>query len=508
MKILTVKQMRRADEYTIGTLGVPSLELMERAGRALAREAEAMIGLNGKRIRERALVVCGGGNNGGDGFVCARVLLSRGQEADVVLVAEKTSAECAENKARFLEAGGKIVKDMPQSGYALVVDCLLGTGFHGALSAPLRNAVEGIAALKANGAKVLSADIPSGVHGDNGRVEGAAVVADKTLCIGEIKAGTYLGDGIDCAGEILREDIGIALPEDGYAVLLDDALVSGLLPVRKRNTHKGSYGKAAIVAGSAAYTGAAYLATAACLRAGAGYTALFTPAGILPYYMLKAPEALLAPICAGDSFRFDEAVMRGLLGYQSVAYGMGLGASEEVAKGAEYLVRRYEGKLILDADAINALAAYRKEELGAIFKAKKCDVLLTPHIKEFSRLSGKTTEQVCDEGLFAATDLAKEHGVCTLLKNAVTTVTDGERIFVNAAGTSGQAKGGSGDVLSGVLASLCACGLPCLEAACAGAYVTGKAAFLAAEKCGEDSLTASDTIGYLGEAFKSIRKYG
>lgn len=504
MKIVTSKQMREADKYTIETLGVNALELMKRAGRALADEAEKMLDLRGKRIRERVLVVCGGGNNGGDGFVCARILIARGQEADVVFFAEKASAECEENKTRFLQAGGRILSETPTAGYALAVDCLLGTGFHGELSAPIKKAIGAINALKTNGAKVLSADVPSGVDGDNGSVREIAVRADKTLCIGEIKAGVYLGDGIDHAGEILRADIGIEFPTDEHATLLHSEWVEARIPKRKRNTHKGSYGKAAIVAGSKEYTGAAYLATAACLRAGAGYTALFTPTRILPQYMLKAPEALLVPLCKGTKMHFEDAELSRLLSYQSVAYGMGMGVSKEVAKGAEYLIQNYTGKLVLDADAINSLAAYGKKTLSAVFAAKKCEVIVTPHVKEFSRLSGTEIPEILERGLLAATDFAKTHGVTVLLKNAVTIVTDGKEIFVNTTGGTGQAKGGSGDVLSGVIASLCACGLSGLDAACAGAYLSGKAAEIATRQQGEYSLTASDIIACLGKAFLSL----
>lgn len=506
MKIVTTSQMREADAHTIASQGVNGLELMKRAGAALADEAENMLDLRGKRIRERVLVVCGGGNNGGDGFVCARILTKRGQEADVVFFAEKTSAECAEAKNRFLQLGGKILTQMPKNGYSLVVDCLLGTGFHGELSEPMKKAIAGINALKAQGAKVLAADIPSGVDGDNGCVREIAVQADKTLCLGEVKAGVYFGDGIDYAGEVLRADIGIVFPNGNYATLLNSGYVAGLLPHRKRNTNKGDYGKAAIVAGCKEYTGAAYLAMAACLRAGAGYTTLFTPAKLLPQYMLKAPEALLVPLCKGTKMHFEDAELDRLLGYSSIAYGMGMGVSKDVAKGAEYLIENYTGKLVLDADALNSLAVYCAKEIDNVFAKKKCDVVITPHVKEFSRFTSQKTSAILENGLYAATGFAKKHGVSVLLKNAVTTITDGEKIFLNTAGGAGQAKGGSGDVLSGVIASLCACGFSGLDAACAGAYLTGKAAELAMEKYGEYSLTARDTIEYLGEAFTNIQK--
>lgn len=284
------------------------------------------------------------------------------------------------------------------------------------------------------------------------------------------------------------------------AEVLKKADVARLLPPRKRESHKGTYGKAAIVGGSLEYTGAAYLSAAACLRSGAGYTALFVPRDILPYYILKAPELLLKGISEGDRYSFDEEKMRELLDYDAVAYGMGMGVSEEVAKGAAYLLEGYTGRLILDADALNSLAAY-KRPLPAV---KNRDVVLTPHAKEFSRLSGKTTEEILEEPVEAARSFSKAHGVNVLLKSAVSVVTDGESATLNFTGCSGQAKGGSGDVLSGVIAGLCAQGSSTLDGARAGAYIAGLAAELAAREYGEYSMTATDEIAYLGKAFSGI----
>lgn len=491
--------MREADEYTIGTLGVPSLLLMERAGIALADEAEA-VAPHGK-----ICCVCGGGNNGGDGFVCARILRSRGREVTVVFYAEKQSADCRVNMEKWTASGGEVMTELSEKP-ALIVDCLYGTGFRGSLLDKDMSVVKTIHILKKQGAKVLSADIPSGVNGENGRVEGIAVFADRTLCIGELKMGVLLGDGIDHVGEIKRTDIGIKLPTGEYASLIDRENVRLLLPERKRNSHKGTYGKAAIVAGSLEYTGAAYLAASACLRSGAGYTALFAPSDILPYYILKAPEILLKSTNEGDRYAFNEEYMQECLAYDSIAYGMGMGVSEEVAFGAAWLVTHYEGKLILDADGLNSLALYKKEELSQIFKDKKCDVLLTPHGKEFSRLSGIGVKEVISEGVSVAKALAEKWDVSVLLKNAVSVITDGKRTALNASGCSGQAKGGSGDVLSGVLAGLCAMGLSAYEAGIVGAYLFGKAAELAARETGEYSLTATDVIAYLGRAFLFVSK--
>lgn len=495
MYVLTNKQMREADAYTVQTLGVPSLLLMERAGIALADEAEKLAP-DGK-----IACVCGGGKNGGDGFVCARILKSRGRKTSVVFYAEKQADECRVNMEKWLAIGGEIEKNIPLDS-TLLVDCLYGTGYKGRLLNEDMGTVGQINSLKKSGVKVLAADIPSGVNGENGLVEGIAVQADVTLCLGELKTGLFLGDGIDHAGEIKRADIQIQLPSEArYARLMDDAEACALLPTRKRNSHKGTYGRAAIVAGSMEYTGAAWLSAAACLRSGVGYATLFLPSRLLPFYLLKTPELLLKSTNEGDRYVFNEESMRELLHYDSIAYGMGMGISEEVALGATWLLTRYEGKLLLDADGLNSLAAYRKEELAQIFACKKCDVVLTPHCREFSRLTGIGVKELMSDGYAVAQSVAEKWGVTILLKNAVSVLTDGERTTLCAAGCSAQAKGGSGDVLSGIIAGLCATGLSIYDGSALGAHLCGRAAELAAKKYGEYSTTPSDVISYLGGAF-------
>lgn len=276
--------------------------------------------------------------------------------------------------------------------------------------------------------------------------------------------------------------------------------VSTLLPKRRADSHKGDYGRAAIVAGSEEYSGAAWLAMSACLRAGAGYTALFTPQTLVPYFYFKEPEALLIPSNEGGRYAFNEERMRQVCGYSAVAYGMGMGESEETARGACFLLAEYTGKLILDADALNALAKYRKTELKNIFQTKKCEVVITPHSKEFSRLIGKSVEEIINNHDIASA-FSKEYGVTVLLKNAISLITDGARSVYNVSGCSGQAKGGSGDVLSGVLAGLCAQGANVFDGACAAAYLTGKTAELVGKEKSEYAMLPRDVIEALPKAF-------
>ncbi len=288
--------------------------------------------------------------------------------------------------------------------------------------------------------------------------------------------------------------------------IADKEFVRRLLPKRTRVSHKGTYGRAAIVGGSMTYTGAAYLSAAACLRSGAGYTALFLPREILPYYVLRLPEVLLECVCDGGRYAFNEENMQKLLAYDAVAYGMGMGVSEEVCRGAAWLLSLYEGKLVLDADALNSLAKYAAD-IRALFRASRADVMITPHVKEFSRLTGCTVEKIAAALSDSATAWAAENGATVVLKSYYTAISDGAKSYLSETGNSGQAKGGSGDVLSGVLVGLCAMGAPTLSAGICGAYLTGKAAEIAVRKTGEYALTASDVIASLGSAFLFVTEH-
>lgn len=496
MKVLTNEQMRAADRYTIDEMGVSALELMERAGEALCRTAKEMA------PKGKILIVCGGGNNGGDGFVCARRLLADARSADVVYLGEKASTECQINRAEFEMNGGKILDAFPEEKkYALVIDCLFGTGYR-RREKNERETFDVINEFKASGAKILSADLPSGLA-DNGDGQGG-VIADQTLCLGEIKTAAVLGDGLDHCGELLRADIGICLPgqEDEYALLADAELVKTLLPKRKRNTHKGSYGRAAIVGGSVRCTGAAQLAFSACLKGGAGYTSLYLPENIFPAFLLKNPEGLLVP-CRE---KFDEKDYLPLLGETAIGVGVGMTTEGRTLPLLRFLLKNYTGKLLIDADGLNALALMEEEECEGLFRQKKCEVLLTPHVKEFARLLKADVADVTESAIERAKEYAKRQGVTVLLKGASTVVTDGERVRICACGNAGLAKGGSGDTLTGLITSLLATGLSPLDGGVAGAYVAGLAAELACENCAENALTATDVIAHLGMTFLRVQR--
>ena len=287
-------------------------------------------------------------------------------------------------------------------------------------------------------------------------------------------------------------------------VFLTKDEVKKLLPKRKRESNKGDYGRTVIVGGSKRYGGAAYLSALAALRSGVGYTTLCVPEGLQAGYFLRLPEALLETVSGEDELRFHQAEFKKLCVYDSIAYGMGLGMSEDVAMGVEYLLEKYQGKLILDADGINSLQLLEKERLDELFKNKKCDVIITPHVKEFSRITGKSVEEILENPLKHATDFASEKQITVLLKGHVSVITDGRKTLINERGCSGQAKGGSGDVLSGVIAGVAAQGVSLFEAGASAAYLVGNAAEIGAKEWSDYSLLPRDVVEFLGKSFLEI----
>lgn len=292
------------------------------------------------------------------------------------------------------------------------------------------------------------------------------------------------------------------------AEILTGERVKEMLPPRFSDSNKGDYGKTAILAGSARYSGAAVLALSGALRGGAGYVAAGVPEKLIFPLIGKIPEALLLPLSRGKRWKFSEKLLKNILGYDSLAAGMGMENTAETAKIVSFLLSRYTGKLILDADGLNALARrYSAGGAADVLRIKSCAAAITPHPAEFARLTGLGVEEIRKNGEEIAEKYAAENGVTVLLKGAAgnkSVITDGKNTFLNATGNSGMAKGGSGDVLSGLIASIAASGAGVFEAACAGAYLAGKAAEIAVKETGEYSLTASAEAEKIGAAFLSL----
>ena len=306
--------------------------------------------------------------------------------------------------------------------------------------------------------------------------------------------------------------------------ILRSAEVKAMLPPRKAVSNKGTYGKAAILAGSMRYSGAAVLAAQGALCGGAGYVALCVPKKLKIALIGRLPEAILLDVCPGDEWKFRPKNLRSILQYNSIAAGMGMGNTKNTAKIIAFLLKNYEGKLLIDADGINALACfYGANGAAELFKAKKCAALITPHPLEFARLTGADntalSENDGERAIEEAKKYAAENGVTVLLKGvseAKTLIVSGENgenaenaekaenIALNATGNSGQAKGGSGDTLAGLIAAIATSGADLFSAACAGAYLAGKAAEIAVKQTSEYALTATKIAEYIGKAILDL----
>ena len=473
--ILSVNQMKNADRYTIESLGISDGELIKRVGGAVADEIA-------KRFSNGNVLVCiGKGNNGEDGKV----------------VAEKLS-EFGFTVTRFFAEDGDFT--VFNKDYDIVVDALFGTGLNREVTGVYKSAIEKINGLNAF---IVSVDIPSGLNGDNGTVMGACVKADLTCAVEYVKTGHLLGDGLDFCGEIKVLCVGIESEKTDFSLRLEDPDVKKYFMPRKRNVNKGSFSKAAIVGGSREYSGSVLLSLNAlsALKCGLGYANLTVPESLYPQYLGIAPECTMG-FLKDENGRviYDDEGLYKLLKYDAVSFGMGMGVSEEIYKSLKYLLKNFTGELIIDADGLNSLSKYGVE----ILLNKKCGVILTPHVKEFSRLSGLTVGDILSRPIECAKDFAVKYGVTVLLKSATSVITDGNAVYINTAGTNALAKGGSGDTLSGLIAGLITREGKRAEKVAAANYLFGTAARIATEEENEYTVSATDVIKYLPKAINSL----
>jgi NAD(P)H-hydrate epimerase len=494
--VLTPEEAAALDRAT-QAVGTSARALMERAGAAVAR---ACLDLLGGGYGRRAVVVCGKGNNGGDGFVAARHLERAGVRTAVVLLEPEASA-AAENLGRLRrETAARVVPFERGSLSAelrradIAVDAIFGTGFRGAPEGPWADA---IAAVNAADAPVVAVDIASGVDGATGSVEGAAVRAALTVTFGAAKLGSVLLPGAEYAGDVRVVDIGFdddALPSE--VGLTEPADVEAALPVRATDGHKKASGTVVVVAGSRTMTGAVRLVARAAARAGAGYVVVAVPSSILPIVQAGLTEAVFLPLpeTPDGAVAFDGLgpALDALGRAHAVAIGPGLGRDRETVRFVRELVRESPVPAVLDADALNAFAG----EATAI-AGRKADAVLTPHLGELERLAGRPPADPVTE----ARALAAGADAVALVKGTRTVVaaTDG-RVRVNPTGTPALATAGTGDVLTGTIGGLLARSVHPFDAAWAAAFVHGLAGIAAGEALG-DGVVAWDVAERLPEAF-------
>lgn len=493
-KVTTVDNMRKSDAATIAN-GISGRELMYRAAMGIFSQQQ----WSGK-----SAILTGGGNNGGDGFALAYILYKNGYQCDIYMVKEKFTADslyyyekCKQNNIEIFAFDNQT----KLNNYQRVVDCIFGTGFKGKPQELAEKAIKEINRSK----YVICADINSGLNGDNGKAE-LAVKSDVTISVGCYKTGHFLNDAKDYIKALKNVDIGIQLVEDPF-YLIENTDLKDVFIKRKSNSHKGVYGKVLLIGGCVMYSGAIKLTAMsnAALRMGAGLATVAVPASIaqslLPYML----EATLYPLPEKNGFiKYDKlALKKAMTGVKSVAMGMGLGKGEDNYKIIKFIVENFDIPIVIDADGLNALQSQNLEFL----KGKK--VIITPHVKEFSRISGIDINYVIDNPVYHAKQFAAKYGIIVLLKGSSTIVTDGHEVYLTNTGTPGMAKGGSGDVLSGIIAGINAFSNQSflMNVACA-AYINGKAAEYAVQEKNEYSVVASDTINNIYKAINFIISEG
>lgn len=491
-KVVDVKTMRESDAETI-RLGTPGRELMWRAAKGVFESYP---------WRGRTAIVCGSGNNAGDGFALALLLTDTKIECTVFLLSDAFSPDGAYYYGKCKEKGVKICAFAEKENfhaYTEIVDCIFGTGFHGTARGLAADAIK---AINESEKTVISVDINSGLNGENGLSE-LCVHSDLTVSIGFYKYGHFLGQAKDVMKQRVNIDIGIGL-HGTCRYLAEAGDFQDSLKPRLQNSHKGAYGYVSILGGCMEYSGAVKLANLSCaaLRAGCGVAQLIVPqslaASVSPY-LLESTLALLPD--KDGHMRFDPAALDRVLARQkALAIGMGWGTSPENQPILAHILQNYDIPLVIDADGLNTLA---NTDLN-LLKQTKCRVLLTPHMKEMERLSGASIGEIANDPIGIAERFATEYGVTLLLKGPTTVVTDGKTTYLVDRGCAGMATAGSGDVLSGILVGLLGYA-ECtpLTAAC-GAYIAGRAGELAQDDLNPISMTASDTVAHIAMAISEM----
>lgn len=512
MKLVTAKEMKALDVQAQNDYAMPGILLMDNAAQAVAEAVhEALTALEGERV----VIFCGGGNNGGDGLGAARWLQSYGVSVRAFVVGAALDAvqgDAALELAMFTKAGGRVealsteddwvLAELAASKADVLVDALLGTGFHGELEGDVLRACE---LLNKSEKYILAVDIPTGVNADNGAVCEQAVRADHTVTMALVKTGLLLYPGREYCGDIELADISMPVKlvenyqSDKYR--LTDEIVRELLPLRKANAHKGDAGRVVICAGSPGYTGAAALASDAAVKAGAGLVSLYTPLSsrdvlaiklteVMVHGLLERMPGILGGGAASDVASSAEAA-------DVLAIGPGLGTSESTQEAVRTILQKITTPVVIDADALTALAGHT--EILAAMQAQK---VLTPHPGEMARLTGLEIAEIEADRINVAKKYAEEWQAIVVLKGAPTVIgCPNGTVYVNSTGNSSLATGGSGDVLTGIIAGLAAQEISLQEAAICGVYLHG----LAAELTGIDiGLAAGELAALLPQAREQV----
>jgi NAD(P)H-hydrate epimerase len=510
MRVLNTQQMREADRQTIDEIGIPSIVLMENAGRqAVAAMEAAFDDLSTSKVG----VLCGRGNNGGDGFVVARTLAQRGIAAIVFLLG--SVAEVRGDARTNLEILGRVGLTVVEIANAqewelhfsevsdcdLIVDAIVGTGFHGPVTGLLETVIADVNGL---GVPIVAIDLPSGVSADSHEVDGDAIEASMTVTLAAPKIPLILPPADAYGGDLVIADIGIPTSVvdelDGpWLELLTRERMRELVPARAADSHKGDFGRVLVIAGSTGRTGAAHLAATGALRSGAGLVTIATARSAVATVAAMMPEYMTEPLEETSGGSIDFSAVDRVLDFKAdvIALGPGLGQDPSTVAFVQAIVERSGVPLVLDADALNAFDGDPERLVGR----DGVDVIITPHPGEMARLLNVSIEQVQADRVEHAREFAASHRVHVVLKGHRTIIAGPEgRTFVNLTGNAGMATGGTGDLLTGMIAAWFAQLLDA-EAACKLAvYLHGSAGDLAEADEGELALLPTDIAAHLGDA--------
>lgn len=525
MRVCTVNEMRNLDRTAIREYGIPGELLMENAGEAVyfailmefGRDSLDPLDGSGPGIEGlRFTILCGGGHNGGDGFVVARKLRSSGGEVRVIVLSDPSRYD--EAPSLHLEMvrkmGIHVAVKPPMEEIAaslawshIVVDAMLGTGLSHEVGGVYREVIE-----KVNAAPrpVVAVDIPSGVDGDTGRILGVAVAADLTVTFGLPKRGNLLFPGSELGGDLFVTHISFPPKLWNDPAITAETNEPAPLPPRRPDGHKGSFGDALFVAGAAGYYGAPAFSALAHLRAGGGYARLAAPQSVVPHLATIAPEVVFVPQAETPERALSLEALDGLLELAArldfTVVGPGLSLHDEAQELARRLVAAVPGPVLVDGDGLTALAA----DPGLLRNRPAGTTVLTPHPGEMARLTGLSVAGITADPIPVLQRTAGDLGCIIVLKGAHSLIglPDG-RVFINGSGNSGMATAGSGDVLTGTISAVSGLGLDLEAAVRTGVFLHGHAGDLAAAEEGEDGMTARSIAGALPAAVADYReRYG
>ncbi len=490
--LLSGREMKNWEKQAMEKYKIPSLLLMERAAMAVTEEL-----LSGKYDLHKVLIACGTGNNGGDGLAVARMLKMKGHQVDVCIAGalDRLTADAKQQLEMYQAISGNFVTDPAYEEYTVIVDALFGIGCNREITGI---AAEVIGAMNAVKAPILAIDVPSGISADTGKVCGVAVNAAATVTFFTEKLGMMLYPGRDYCGDILVADMGIPVEhvEECKTITYTDKDLEKL-PKRRENSHKGTYGKMLVIAGSPTISGAAYFAAAAAYQMGSGLVKIYTPQENLLAMQTLLPEALIEIY---DRSRPALKQLKQCMDWaDAIVIGPGLGTDRNADKILKYVISKSEVPIVIDADGINLLA-----ESKICLLDHTAPIVLTPHIQEMARLSGVEKTEILKNPMSLAREFTEEYPVTLVLKDARTIIAkENELLYVNTSGNSGMATGGSGDVLAGIIGSLIGQGMEVYEAAKLGVYLHGRAGDAASAAKSAYSMTARDLLDGITEVTKA-----